>query len=235
MSQQILSSFIDLVTFDQQSIDLEQKIVQIQKDIEHSKQQQQFIQKNIDDSFHHATDLKKMIHGQELLLKDYQQREEELVLRLETKASAKEYDAIIKELENLRFERTKQEQKLVTMINKESLYYKDYEVMVQESKQKMQQLEHDQVQFQQSYIQLQKDLEAMQGQRLEKMKTIPQQWLDVYETMRGRVLNPVVPVQQDSCSACFYGLTARDLQIIKTKGVISCKECYRFLYQPEIA
>ena len=61
-------------------------------------------------------------------------------------------------------------------------------------------------------------------------QTLPDEWLGKYEHMRGRVADPVVPVQQDSCSACFYSISSRDLQTLKQGDLLQCKDCYRFLY-----
>ena len=52
----------------------------------------------------------------------------------------------------------------------------------------------------------------------------------MYERMKGRVYDPVVPMSQDSCSVCFYGLTPRDLQMLKQNGLLQCKDCFRLLY-----
>ena len=48
--------------------------------------------------------------------------------------------------------------------------------------------------------------------------------------MRGKVSNPVVHVYKDSCSACFYLIASRDLQLLKQNELLPCKDCYRFLY-----
>ena len=36
-------------------------------------------------------------------------------------------------------------------------------------------------------------LKALEAQRLEKQQNVPQEWLDMYVNMKGRVPNPVVP------------------------------------------
>ena len=77
---------------------------------------------------------------------------------------------------------------------------------------------------------LRANLEAHGGQRDAKIALLPEEWATMYENMRGRVLNPVVPVSQDSCSACFYLISSRDLQALRHNGILSCKDCYRFLY-----
>ena len=59
---------------------------------------------------------------------------------------------------------------------------------------------------------------------------VPAELLDNYEHMRGLVINPVVPVVHNSCSACFYPVPAQDLAILKKGKLLPCKSCYRILY-----
>ena len=51
--------------------------------------------------------------------------------------------------------------------------------------------------------------------------------------MQSRVTDPVVPVQQGSCSACFYDITEQRLVALRRHALLQCEGCYRFLYMPE--
>jgi predicted nucleic acid-binding Zn-ribbon protein len=53
--------------------------------------------------------------------------------------------------------------------------------------------------------------------------------------MRTRTADPVVPVLDGSCSACFHYLTEQDLLLIKKNKLMQCKGCYRFLYSEALA
>lgn len=77
---------------------------------------------------------------------------------------------------------------------------------------------------------LSESIEQARAQRPDKEKGLPTEWLEKYAIMRESVSNPVVPVINDSCSACFYSLTAQDLSRVRRNGILQCKQCYRFLY-----
>ena len=62
------------------------------------------------------------------------------------------------------------------------------------------------------------------------VNVVPAELLDNYEHMRGMVVNPVVTVVHNSCSACFYPVPAQDLAILKKGKFLPCKSCYRILY-----
>jgi predicted nucleic acid-binding Zn-ribbon protein len=59
---------------------------------------------------------------------------------------------------------------------------------------------------------------------------IPEEWIEKYSAMRAVVSNPVVPVINNACSACFYSVTQQDIARLKKNALLQCKECYRFLY-----
>ncbi len=62
---------------------------------------------------------------------------------------------------------------------------------------------------------------------------IPADWLAKYERMKHNVDDPIVPVINGSCSACYYTVLYQDLLKLKKSGVLPCRNCYRFLYYDE--
>src|SRR5260221_635295 len=84
--------------------------------------------------------------------------------------------------------------------------------------------------LEQANAELQQKLNALQQDRPAKEQLVPQEWLDKYASMRSKVENPVVPVAGDSCSACYYMISAPDLQALRRQKLVQCKDCYRFLY-----
>jgi predicted nucleic acid-binding Zn-ribbon protein len=76
-------------------------------------------------------------------------------------------------------------------------------------------------------------LEKYSQERNEKLKGIPEQWREIYERMHNRITNPVVPIIGNSCSACFFQVSAQDMNRLRNRALLQCKQCYRFLYSPE--
>lgn len=70
----------------------------------------------------------------------------------------------------------------------------------------------------------------MINERLHKEKGLPEEWLEKYAIMRARINDPVVPVFDGNCSACFYKISVQDMQFLKHRKLIQCKDCFRLLY-----
>lgn len=235
MSHQTLKSFIDLVTFDQRFIEIQHKITKMMADIVAIEQQQKAEIQRFENIQNKQRDMQKAIHEQELVMEELQVNEERLLKNLDSISGSKEYEAATKELERLRLDRNVQEQRLLQLFNRIELINKEHGSAVLQHQDLMTTIAANLQENQQALTVLQQELKEIEAQRVDKLVGIPSEWLETYELMRGRVANPVVPLQQDSCSACFYGITPRDLQSIRNKYMIQCKDCYRFLYEEALA
>ncbi len=234
MSHQSLKKFIDLITFDQHLISLQKKSQDFQKNIETVQEQIQQEEDKKSKAESKELEFTKQLRQQEIFLKELQDNEQHLLKNIEKISASREYDAAIKELQHLRVQQTSEEEKLIQMHNKINTIKKETAATVQQVQEQIEKLEHAIEQDKQNLDLLHKELSSIDSIRNEKIQGISADWLEMYEMMQGRVSDPVVPLEQDSCSACFYGLTPRDLQILRQKGVIQCKDCYRILYEQSV-
>jgi predicted nucleic acid-binding Zn-ribbon protein len=233
MNEQKLKNFIALVTFDQSLTDIAQKVQTSNSTTQKFQTQLQQLEKDLEIRAHKKSEIETQLHEQELKVKELQDQESHLIVSSQSVATAHEYDAANKEIDRVKFNRDQQEQKMMQMINKVAAAQKEYQTFhdtYQTDKEKLLVLIDQEKNTVKS---LHDQMEQLHQQRQSKLLDIPQEWLDVYETMRGRVNNPVVPVNQDSCSACFYFMAARDIQLLKNQGLLQCKDCYRFLYHEQ--
>jgi predicted nucleic acid-binding Zn-ribbon protein len=60
--------------------------------------------------------------------------------------------------------------------------------------------------------------------------SITSEWLAKYQDMKKRSPNPIAPVVQGCCSACFYEVLAQDLTRLKLNAILPCRSCFRLLY-----
>jgi predicted nucleic acid-binding Zn-ribbon protein len=51
--------------------------------------------------------------------------------------------------------------------------------------------------------------------------------------MKHNVPDPIVPVLNECCSACFYAVLYQDMVKLKKAELLPCRNCYRFLYYDE--
>ena len=176
---------------------------------------------------------KKNVHMQELQAKDLQKKEEDKRQQLLKISNQKEYKAFEKEIKELVHKQAMQEDVLVQAWNQLELTTKDFEKTVEENKIKIKQLKSDIEEQEKTTTILQKKLEEYLQVRQKAAVDIPAEWLSRYERMKNNVPDPIVPVIQNSCSACFYSILKQDLYKLKRSGVLPCRNCYRFLYYNE--
>ena len=80
---------------------------------------------------------------------------------------------------------------------------------------------------------LEKDVQKVENEWKIALSILPIEWVEKYKKMRESVKNPVVPVLSNSCSACYSGLTASELNALRHHKLINCHDCYRLLYIEE--
>ena len=223
-------TFIDLVTFDQ-------SLVKIERDIKKSQEVQNSLLADIERLQEDFLDIKtaklqarKAVDEKELYMKVLDDKESELKKKLASVANQKEYQSLQKELSLLNEKRMQHEQDLLALWNKFDLLDKSYESKYQAHQDVVTKLNNEMQTTQKEIAQLTVQLDEQLAQRELKKEPVPQEWLDMYVNMKGRVSNPVVPVVADSCDACFYSVTPRDLQHLRQNKLLQCRDCYRLLY-----
>ncbi len=223
-------TFIDLVTFDQ-------SLVKTERDIAKSQEIQTSLLCDIERLEQDFADLKsaqlqarKAVDEKELSMKILDVKEADLKNKLASISNQKEYKSLEKETLAVNAQRMEQEQKLLALWNRLDGFNKTYEFKHKLHEEQLAQFNMQVAQSADEIAQLQNQLQALIVQRVEKLKNIPEEWLAMYVNMQGRVCNPVVPVVNDACDACFYSVTAKDLQMLRQNKLLQCKDCYRLLY-----
>lgn len=223
-------TFIDLVTFDQ-------SLVKIERDIKKSQDVQQTLLSDIERLQEDFLDIKtaklqarKAVDEKELYMKVLDGKESDLKKKLESISNQKEYKSLEKETLGVNAERIRHEQELLLLWNKLDALDKTYEFKHKLHEEQVAKFTSEVENIKNEIVDLQNQLDVLTLQRIEKQKNVPQEWLDMYVNMKGRVPNPVVPVVNDSCDACFYSVTPRDLQMLRKNKLLQCRDCYRLLY-----
>lgn len=223
-------TFIDLVTFDQ-------SLVKIERDIKKSQEIQESLLSDIERLQDDFQDIKlaqlqarKAVDEKELYMKVLDVKESELKAKLQSISNQKEYKSLEKETLGVNAERMKHEQELLVLWNKLDGLEKTYEFKHKLHDEQVAKFTSDVQTIQNEIAALHEQLKHLSEERVNKEKNVPQEWLAMYINMKGRVSNPVVPVVNDACDACFYSVTARDLQLLRNNKLLQCRDCYRLLY-----
>lgn len=107
---------------------------------------------------------------------------------------------------------------------------KDFEIKHQEVEATIKRLREVTLKTAEQITDLAKEVEHLNIERAQKEFGVPAEWLEKYALMRSQVTDPVVPVVDGSCSACFYRVLDQDMVMLRRKKLLQCKDCYRFLY-----
>lgn len=222
--------FIDLIKFDQQIIASHKKIADLKKEIEFVQNQKQSLKDSLETTKNNLVSAEKEVHLQELRMTELNEREKAKKLLLDETSDGKTYQALKREIENIKRSQNVYENELVHSWNKLEQIKKEHENINSTINAKIAEIE---TQINNKNIELEKltkEIKEHEQNRKEKTVDVPQEWLDKYNVMYLQVSNPVVPVVGQSCSACFHDVTRQDFIDLKKRKLLQCKGCFRLLY-----
>lgn len=219
-----------LVEIDNNARELKEKIKGELKDIEKNKISIPQIQKEIERLLLDIKEIRKKVDAEELTAKDLKEKEESKREALDKTTNEKEYRAIGKEIKRVTQERMGLEDILIQTWHKYDQTKKEAGEQTEQKNKQIEEIKEKTTELENSLKEYEQKLEKIIIERQEAAKDIPEEWLRKYERMKENVQNPVVPVIQDGCSACFYHIIRQDLQRLKNHGMLLCRNCYRFLY-----
>ncbi len=225
--------FISLVEVDQSINGFHAQIAAHEKKIAAWQQELQVQQSNVERVKARYDQNKKEVDAKELEMKSLDQQEADKKARLEQVANHKEYQSIKAEVDQLKKSQHALEDTLIGAWNQLEQSKKEWEAQAAVFGQRQQELQASSQQEKDAIDALKKQIEQFMSVRTEKEKQVPAEWLQKYAIMRTRVKDPVVPVLDGSCSACFYKISAQDMNDLKHRKLVQCKDCYRLLYMSE--
>ena len=233
MKKDSFQSFIDLIVFDKSLVENERKIVLILESIQKLRTRFESLLRNDDIQKKTIVDLKKRVDEKELEMAELDEREKMLKERMSSISNDREYKSLKKELDGVQSKQYNHEKNLVSVWNDYSTVQKEYEQKQQSLLSERENFELEISAKEQEIKQLKVIVEEHIAARKAYESNIPADWLTRYDRMRTMVDDPVVPVMQDVCSVCFYHLSQQDSILVSGKQLVSCRGCYRLLYDPQ--
>lgn len=232
MKHDSFSFLIDLVNFDQNIAQVNRDIQVHQESIAVLQEQQTKIEQSVVDVKQTLHDIRKNVDTFELEMKTLDEREKEEKIKLDAVSNLKEYNSIKNEIDVLQHTRQEKEKELLQAWNDLENAQARLDVLEKETKQQLVDVAADITKKQEEQKTLQDDVEKLVAQRPEKEKSVPEQWLEKYTLMRARVADPVVPLDNDHCSACSLTLAQPEIMQAQKGSLLQCKGCFRLLYVP---
>ncbi len=230
MSEHPFQKFIDLITFDQASIALENDIQKLLSAIDELRNQNELLNQRLEKSKKNAADAHKKVDAYELEMKTLDVQTQEKRKRLDTISSQKEYQSINREIASLQEQQHDKEDELIAVWNALEVAQKEFAEQQKEYDEKSSSIEKEIAEKEAKIKETQVQVDARTQGRLEKEAGVPEEWLEKYSVMRKRVSDPVVPVENGQCSACFNTITEQNLISLNRKKLLQCRGCFRFLY-----
>ena len=230
MSEFPFQKFIKLVEFDQGIRLLEQQRTTVQSEIAEHESHLKKLSAQLDVATNHRDAMQRDVtrYEQEMASLVAKQREKEQLLDRTT--NARESRSIYQEIETIKVQQFQLEEHILSAWNKLENSQREYQQLKSGIDEKITAEQSALDQAQQKLQTLTHTIEQDLIKSTELQEGIPAEWLEKYEIMRRSVSNPVVPVKNNSCSACFYPIIAQDLARLRHHAMLQCKDCYRFLY-----
>ena len=233
MKHATFQKFIDLITFDKKYHELKEESEKAQTLINACTVQRKIYADKIVASSEKKDLAHKFLKDSEFEIKDLEEKEKKQKTILDQVTNIKEQKAAFAELESLQFKRNELEKNLSKAWNRYETLLEESKAVEKEGSEAIQAVDADIVKHQAVIAQAEQASQEYKKDRVAKLADINPEWLRMYEIMKTRSKNPVVPVLQDSCSVCFYMVSAQDLQKLKQNDLLQCKDCYRLLYISE--
>jgi uncharacterized protein len=230
MYKNSLNLFINLISFDQSLVKTHNEIDEITKSSDLCNKELETLAASLDTITQHVKELKMEVDAKELEMKMLDEKEKSGKKRLDSVTSDKEYQALKKEIEQSKQKQHDYEEVLVSVWADYESAQKELEAKKETYKKEKEEIDRVLTEKKERLDELSKIVKNHSEERTLKQEGIPEEWLTLYKRMSRAVSNPVVEVQQGSCTACFYKIPHQDLLTVQNAELLSCKGCYRLLY-----
>lgn len=225
-----ISRLIELVSFDQRYLALKNELAKLQVSLDADNNELQLCQAALYRADEQLKTGKQEVDQQELAMKILDESLKEKRKKLDGVSNPREYQALTKEIERIKQEQEQMEEALVEVWRKLDHAQEEKKAKQELCTKKIAELDvviKEKMQAIESKLQ---EIKNCEEERAQKVTTIAQELLSKYETMYHQVPNPIVPVKNGNCSACFYNVIQQDLADLRRGKLLQCKDCFRLLY-----
>lgn len=234
IDQKPFAAFLDLITFDQKIHTIQQEIRALRRRLEIASEAKEKLTQDAETAQESMNALRVQITLQEKEMHDIDQQEKAKKAILATLSGYRETKALQVEIDGLKRSQLEYEQLIMQSWNKLEQAQKEMTRTQAAHAQSVKALQEDIATIEAVILQETHKLNEWLQERPEKVAHVPHEWMEHYITMASRVSDPVVPVEQESCSACFTSIAKQDMLRLQRGALLKCKMCFRLLYMPSI-
>lgn len=232
MDKKEFKQFLDLVLFDQSLLEYEDKLDSLYHQLTQCQESSKHIHQLYSAKSHELQVLKKDLKDAEFSLENSIAEEKKIHTSHADVHDKKEYAALKKETDYIHTIQQGLEKKILSLLTTIKIVEKDVVVLEQQFQEAHNATLLQQEEYKQKIVELENAFEDAKNQIPVLRQGIPKEWISHYDRIRYEAVNPLAYMIQDTCSACFYNLTP--FEAMKSKDeLLTCKGCYRFLYNKE--
>lgn len=233
MNEQPFQALLELVHFDQAVNQINSQIAICKQEVSNLFEQLQEADNTLDEAKRKVRDYKKLVDQQELIMKEVGVAERAKKNALQGASNYKEMMALQAEIQTLQNEEAHSEQQLLDLWNKLDAANKELIAAQEIFAQRKEENDSATARLNQEIAELQNELSAKLVVRAPLEAKVPDEWREKYSVMKARVANPVVPVKNNSCTACYYMVTSQETTRLRHRALLQCQGCFRLIYSEE--
>lgn len=220
----------ELVSLDHQILELDQSLDANMQEVENNQKLILHSNAAITEKKNQYLAEKKKVRNEELRAQSLREDEEKKRKQLDQCKNQAEYVGFKKELDQIKRQLEEQDDLVLNAWHHFEAATKNVDILEKKNTDRSAELSEKINQKTLEILQLKEKREILQGERTKIAESIPDEWLTRYKRMQNSVADPIVPVHQSSCSACYYAVLTQDFNKLKQSGLLPCRQCYRFLY-----
>ena len=230
LEKNIIKKIVELAEFDKKYIKIQKEF----KKIENEKSNFNIEINNFNQIIEDKKDIEhkalKITKSIELNLKDL---EEQLKIKSETLnkvENKKEFESINKEMNEIEDKTYFQEKNLIESTNKHNKIKTELDLLKKQNESEISSINEKIKETDKKIKSLESDLQNYETIRKDKIKDLPLDFLEIYDSIKFKTMRPLSKLVNDYCDECFFVINLKDIQLLKRNYLLSCKNCYRLIY-----
>ena len=231
MTSPLWERILALIMVDQAYQALACRIANMQKNIETYTEKKDFSHAQIDALHTTQQAIEKRIKDLEIQIDEISQQERHKQQQERAIVHHKAAESLKKELATLAQERMMYENELLIAWHEYDQAGAQYKTAQAQQHETQEEIYKAIEALEQEIATTEQQLATHKTAYLSQLQQLPEEWQKRYQEMRNKVDNPLVPLIQKSCSACFYQVLPQDLARLERNALLPCRNCYRYLYQ----
>lgn len=202
------------------------------KEIQRLKDDLDLLEKSMEQDLSNLEDLKKGNMGLERDLEEIELKLKKSKAKLNDVKSNKEYQAVLKEIEELNELTFQKEEVVIKWMEEIEIQEKECADNDKRWEQSRKEYESEEKKFLQRMEELGKEVQSLHEQRLKLSREVDQDLLGRYTALRAHLRSQViVPVTDAVCGGCHLGIPPQQYNdLIRGDSLQSCPNCNRIIY-----